>query len=397
MFKSRLEFCAFPILLLSLASEAVQANTTTSSIIIPKPPGPYLTEFKIQVLVDKSRPDPFSSSEQCRRVLASVFTPVPKSDCHKFCEVQYMPPITAADEDAAIGTIEPLFERFKLSGICCDDSSEHKASHKPPLVIWSPGFGESRTIWSASAQYLSSYGYEVILVDHPGDARIAEFPDGKVVRSDFGSNSSDELRVFALNVEVQDVLFVLDSYSKGNNGACRKYGYDNKVGVIAHGAIAAQAMLNDSLKGHPGRIAGGVNLDGRFEGPALTEGLGPGIKSSLLWAPASGPNNITNWDEWWNITKELDPRDWQSELCIANSTQGTFSDLPLLADVSGLRKSEPKAVDLLLGTINGVRSTSILTTYNAAFFDMTLKGKKETLLNGPSAAYPEVRFARSSA
>ena len=54
-------------------------------------------------------------------------------------------------------------------------------------------------------------------------------------------------RVFALNVETQDVLFVIDSYSKGTCGASRMYGSDKKLGVIAHGAIAAQEMLSMTL------------------------------------------------------------------------------------------------------------------------------------------------------
>jgi hypothetical protein len=186
-----------------------------------------------------------------------------------------------------------------------------------------------------------------------------------------------------LQVEIQDVLFVIDSYSKGTCGASRVYGSDKKLGVIAHEAVAAQAMLNDSLNGHPGRIAGGVNLDGRIYGPVLTDGLGPGEKSFLLWEPASGPPDAS-WDEWWNITDELDPKDWQKELRIANSTQTTLSELALVADVSGITKN------------NAIRFTSILTTYTSAFFDMVLKGKKESLLSGPSEAYPEVIFVRVS-
>ena len=155
-------------------------------------------------------------------------------------------------------------------------------------------------------------------------------------------------------------------------------------------------MLNDSLNGHPGRIAGGVNLDGVFVGLALSDGLGAGDKSFLIWVPPSGPDNITNWDEWWNTTGKLDRADWQKELSIANSTQGTYSDFPLVVDISGYRQVDPKAVDAAFGTINGVRSTSILTTYISDFFDMALKGEKEPLLIGPSESYPEVSFLRSS-
>jgi hypothetical protein len=306
-----------------------------------------------------------------------------------------MPPATAAVNGEAFSGGQALFERAQLSGICCGASSH--GTHLP-LLIWSPGYTESRLEFSVLAQYVASYGYEVILVDHPGDAKITEFPDGEIVLGVFGSNDTTNIqdRVFALQVETQDVLFVIDSYSKGTCGASRVYGSNRKVGVVAHEAIAAQAMLNDSLKGNPGRIAGGVNLDGVIYSPVLTEGMGSGKKSFLLWEPASGPPNVTNWNQWWSITDKLDPGDWQKELSLANSTQGTFTDLPLLADVSGLRNSNPKLIDEGIGTISGIRSTSILTTYISAFFDMVLKGEKESLLSGPSEAYPEVSFVRSS-
>lgn len=386
-----------PLFLLTCKSVV---NTTINPINIPPPPGPFVTELSIQVMIDSSHPDPYNTSIPYRRLLTSIFTPVPKSECSNVCTAQYMPPVTAALEDKAIGTNQSLFERFKLSGICCSTSTpgygDSKNQSSMPLVIWSGGFGESRLQWSAMAQYVASYGFQVILVDHPYDARITEFPNGEIVQGVFGDNPTAQQRVFALNVEIQDVLFVIDSYSKGTCGASRAYGDSNKIGIIAHGTLAAQAMLNDSLNGHPGRISGGVNLDGRFEGPVLSEGIGTGEKSFLIWVPPSGPNIPASWDQWWNITDRLNPTDWRRELGLANSTQGTFTDFPLLADISGFRATDPKAVDSTLGTISGQRSMSILTTYNTAFLQMAIEGANEPLLSGPSEAYPEVSFVRVS-
>jgi hypothetical protein len=188
-------------------------------------------------------------------------------------------------------------------------------------------------------------------------------------------------------------------YIENSRTSSQKDTYGMKFGVIGHQAIAAQAMLNDSLNGHPGRIAGGVNLDGVVAGPVLTEGIGAGKKFFMLWDNANrnsltGPDNVPSFTAWWNITDKLNSRDWRVELSLANSTIGTFSDLPLLADISGFREKEPGPVDALLGTINGVRSISIETTYISAFLDMALKGKKEPLLSGPSMAFPEVGFVR---
>jgi hypothetical protein len=196
-------------------------NTTLSPIILPAPPGPYVTRLEIQVMVDMSRPDPYNSTLKYNRLLTSIFTPVPKSQCSEICEAQYMPPAVAAYNDKVFDLNETLFERFKLSGICCGISPgghnmSQKFSHDTyPLLVLSPGFRESRLEFSAIAQYVSSYGYKVITVDQPGEVSIVEFPDGEIVTTIFSNNSTIEQEAFALNVRTQDVLFIVDTFSKG--------------------------------------------------------------------------------------------------------------------------------------------------------------------------------------
>jgi hypothetical protein len=291
--------CAFSLFFLFLVTKFTAANTTLTPIMLPAPPVPYLTALKIQVMVDTSRPDPYNSNERYRRLLTSVFTPVPKSESSELCYAQYMPPATAAAQDQAlIGGQQPLFEPAQLSGLYCGASSP--VTHLP-LLVWSPGYTESRLQFSILAQYVASYGYEVIFVDHSGDAKITEFPNGEIVLGVFPSNATTNVilqdRVFALPAATQDMLFAIDSYSKSTCGASRVYGSDRKVSIIAHEGIAAQAILNDFLKGDSGRIAGGVNLDGMIYGRVLTDGIGAGKKSHLLWKPASGPPNVTNWNQ----------------------------------------------------------------------------------------------------
>ena len=79
--------------------------------------------------------------------------------------------------------------------------------------------------------------------------------------------------------------------SKGQENA-----HEMKFGVIGHQTSAAQVMFNDSLNGYPGRIAGGVNLDGTNYGPILIEGMDSGKKYFMLWDSANhsslpGPSN----------------------------------------------------------------------------------------------------------
>jgi hypothetical protein len=132
-------------------------------------------------------------------------------------------------------------------------------------------------------------------------------------------------------------------------------------------------MLNDSLNGKPSRIAAGVNLNGVLLGPALSLGIGTGQKSFLMLSDQNrtcfpGPNNVPSWSQWWNTTDALNGQDWRLELRLNGSVEGTFNDLPLLADISGVRKADPSLIDAAVGTINDMRDIDTLTTYLTAFF-----------------------------
>src|SRR6476646_138342 len=50
-----------------------------------------------------------------------------------------------------------------------------------PVVLFSPGFGAERELYAGLIEDLASHGYIVVAIDHPHDAGIVEFPDGRVV------------------------------------------------------------------------------------------------------------------------------------------------------------------------------------------------------------------------
>ncbi len=106
-----------------------------------------------------------------------------KSQCSKFCEEQYYPPATAAFADSTLDA-HGLFERFQLR-LCCSTYPSHGRAFDDdeyPVLFLTPGFQESRLDFSVFAQYLSSYGYKVILMEQRGEPNIVEFPDGEIVR-----------------------------------------------------------------------------------------------------------------------------------------------------------------------------------------------------------------------
>lgn len=159
-----------------------------NALLLPKPSGPYPVALKINTMTDTHRVDPYSPDKQKRTILTSIFWPVGSNHCSTK-RVPYMPPATAAAygaQAAEMGLSNDTFKVLEME-VCnvsktsaCQSSKDHKGP-KFPLAVFSPGSGNSRLQYSAMARSLASYGYVVVLVDHPYDAAIVEFPDGTII------------------------------------------------------------------------------------------------------------------------------------------------------------------------------------------------------------------------
>jgi hypothetical protein len=84
---------------------------------------------------------------------------------------------------------------------------------------------------------------------------------------------------------------------------------------------------------------------------------------------------------------------WERELELLNASHSTFTDLPLIADVTNIRTTLPPESQAELGFLAGKRVLQILSKYLSDFFAFVFRGKEgEGLLAGPSDSYPEVVF-----
>jgi hypothetical protein len=84
---------------------------------------------------------------------------------------------------------------------------------------------------------------------------------------------------------------------------------------------------------------------------------------------------------------------FERELELLKAAHSTFTDLPLITDVSGIRTTLPEASQAALGFFPGKRVLQILSSYLSDFFGFVLRGNEgEGLLSEPSKNYPEVVF-----
>ena len=361
---------------------------TNGSYVLPTNNGPYKTSLKIFELVDAKRPDPFNSSHP-RRLMVSRFDPVPKDRCGNPYLVSYMPPAVAKTEHdifAKYNIPNIPFEEYKLEVCPPDNRLETGKNQSWPVAIFSPGLNTTRLLYNGLVQAVASQGFTVLSIDHPYETDAVQFPDGSVIyggRVEIDLNKTGPL-VAALNVRMNDVSFVLDTFGF-------KYGAGERKAVMFGqsfgGAATAMAMLNDT------RIRGGVNIDGRLFGPAVTAGLGrPGLPQSFVLFGAEGHNTSSeeSWGPFWRSLEHSHDVDWKREFSIANTAHGSSFDIPLLADIAGVRGKIPEPLSSYIGGLPGIRTVEILARYIPAYFRLALDGKSDDILNKKSESWPEV-------
>jgi dienelactone hydrolase len=126
-----------------------------------------------------------------------------------------------------------------------------------PVVVYSPGLGDSRGWNAGMVDDLVSRGFVVVAVDHPYDSAGVEFPGGRVERSVlFGAGVSPEAVRVALAARVADLGFVVGQLPH----IAGRYRMDpRRLAVLGHGAGGAAGM---QLAAEEARVGAAVNLDG---------------------------------------------------------------------------------------------------------------------------------------
>jgi hypothetical protein len=157
--------------------------------IFPVPEGDYKVQWANKELVDYSRVDPFNATHQ-RRMMISRFTPVPNKECIKTCRTPYMTPNVAKIEDdilteylGDIGWPHGALAKLDVE-MCCEvkkGHGSHNNGRKAPTLLFGTGLNTTRLFYTATAQHLAALGYEVIVMDHPYETDVVEFPDGEVI------------------------------------------------------------------------------------------------------------------------------------------------------------------------------------------------------------------------
>ncbi|WP_089104985.1 alpha/beta hydrolase family protein [Streptomyces hyaluromycini] len=373
-------------------------------LTLPTPSGPHPVGTVSLRLVDTARPDPWITAQPYRELMISVRYPAREAGGHP--RAPQMLPGEAAGFAAVNNLADVPADKvdWAATRTHAHEGAPVDRDRGPyPVVCYSPGAGDPRSLGTTLCDDLASRGYVVVMLDHTYDATAVQFPGGRVERTvlpaEYDKAYPDKKRITALlkktvAVRVADTRFLLDALPRALPRELRGTPDWDRVGMFGHSAggfTALQAMHDDR------RIAAGANLDGvvayvQEDGDSgnlstvAVEGLDRPFL--LLGKDGNDLSTVPSWNSLWRHSRG--PREG---LTLRGAEHATFTDqeamVPQLARRLGLPR---KTVVNLIGTIAPASAISAERACLASFFDRRLRDRSDTGLPG---RVPEVQpFAR---
>lgn len=294
------------------------------------------------------------------------------------------------------------------------------SSPSGPVLLFSPGYGGTHHGYASILQAAASSGYTVVAIDHTYEAAAVVFPDGFVAYPTDATNTYDNStsgQNFLQAVRMADAVSVLDAIEHGDVPGLGRYSnssYNSNPGnrpdptcAFSSTPLRAQHKTNSTcsssstplralMYGHSfggstavniaatdARVLAAANIDGPFYPPVANGNV---RKPLLLMQSASSPPVAADWPAFY----PAHVRGWKTWVRPNNTAHYGYTDLPLLADLLGLRGDV--IPEELIGTANSRRLQEIVWRYTLQFFAYVLRGATPDLLNGPSREFPDVKF-----
>lgn len=357
---------------------------------LPPPTGPLAVGRTSFDWTEEARVDPLNPDRISKREL-EVWAWYPADAPGGAPAAPYVPQPWASvlDQEHGVGAV--LFQSNEsVHAHAVPDAPVSAAQARYPVLVLLPGFGSTPAAYTTLAEDLASHGYVVAGVA-PTDSVPVVFSGGRVApRTALGSlpDTADAPTMQRLTASViaawsGDVRFTLDQLALVNAAASGPLAGRldlDQVGVLGHsfgGAAAAEVCRQDA------RCKAGADVDGTLFGP-VSQG---GLKQPFLFvnhdpaAPCDASCQQGDADQQ-RVFQQLAEG---YRVTVMGTRHFNFTDYALLFEPA-------MHVAGLFGPINPQRGEEITRAYVGAFFDHELLGRPVPLLNGPSAAYPEVQI-----
>lgn len=381
------------------ANLAASHSAKLQKLTLPAPRGRYATGESSFRLVDDARPDPWIPGKSYRELMISVFYPAAHTGGRPFA-TQFPPAVAKA-----VGTAVEQGDKLPAGLVDWAATKTHSVDDAPmapgrfPVVLYSPGAGDSRD-WNVSlVEDLASRGFVVVTIDHTGEAPATQFPDGYLVGNatvlaawDQAYRDGTTLAFFTklMDARQADTTLVLDRLASLPGRLTG--GMDlNRIGMFGH---SAGGFTTANMMDADPRIKAGVNLDGTLEytvkpdGTNLSQVAQHGLDRPFLLIGSSSVSEGSDihrepsWASFWQHQ-----RAWKADITLQDSEHISFTDAEaLLPQLAG--RVPDATLDTALGTGNAHRAVAANRALVASFFDRFLKGCDDHLLDGGASQYP---------
>ena len=373
------------------------------SVELPPPTGTFSVGRTTFHWVDSARQEILSADPAARRELV-VYLWYP-SRATRGEPAPYLPDfdaLLAAVGDSALGR---LAGAGGLHVHARDDAPFAGGRERHPLLLFSPGFGETALAYSTILEDLASYGYVVAAIEHPFDALGADLAGGRIVpfaarawaaATAAGPDSTIGYLTARVAVWAADSRFVLGALTRtarfpGDTQLLASHLDFARVGAYGHslGGLATVRFCQLDR-----RVRACVNQDSDYRGvPFFDFGDGAPLLQPLLFI-ASDHSLI--------VAKHTPPPDarlrrqqaaqdsalnavaggsWRVGVETPGFTHHSFMDLPLL----------DAPTDSSVAVLLNLR---IVRTYTRAFFDRYLRGVHATALDAATPLAADVTVER---
>ena len=374
-------------------------------LTLPVPSGPHRVGTVSVRLVDVSRSDPWVASQPYRELMIGIRYPARTVGGYPVAP-QMLP-----GEAAGFAALNNFSD---VPGSRVDWAATRTHAHEGapadrdrgpfPVVCYSPGVGDPRSLGTTLCDDLASRGFVVVTVDHTHDASAVQFPGGRVEKSvlpaEYAKAYPDPERITALlrktlAVRVADARFVLDALPGALPQALRgipDFAHIGMFGQSSGGFTALQAMHDDP------RIAAAADLDGVLA--YVQDDSTPGNLSTvaadgldrpflLIGKDGNDLGTVPSWDALWRHS-----HGWHRGLSLRGAEHATYTDAEALIPQIARRLGLPrKTVVENIGTIVPKHAITAERACLAAFFDRWLCDRDDDgLLDGASGCHPEARF-----
>ncbi|MFI8517262.1 acetylhydrolase [Streptomyces sp. NPDC085481] len=276
---------------------------------LPAPTGPHPVGVRTVQLTDRSRVDPWEPALGAREVVLTVVHPA-RTD-RGYPRAPQLTPAAAR----VFAELAPLAHPGLPAAGAVDWGGVLTHGHtgapvlpgRRPVLLYTPGGGDSRTLGTVLAEDLASHGAIVVLVDHPGDATQVELPAGGMRVTVLRGEPDEATFRTMIDTRVADLRFVVDRLGGLFCAAAMDLG---RVGIYGHsagGTAAVYAAHGDH------RLRAAVNLEGYldlgpldgFDRPLLlvrTEDFDGAARVERSWAGLAAPRLMLAGSAHWAVT-----------------------------------------------------------------------------------------------